>query len=103
MNKGIDNLLKLGQAFENSSLSEARDLIGLIYPENFTFRGNDFQTTRVNEIVNCIYLVNNELGVKKNGTKDDFYLLSRVVTPSIQIPNHFMQDLKKLAYFNGVY
>lgn len=80
MNKGIDNLLKLGEALEKSSLTEARDLIGLIYPENFTFRGNDFQTARVNEIVNCIYLVNKELDVKKNGTKDDFYLLSRVVT-----------------------
>lgn len=72
MNKGIDNLLKLGNAIENTSLSEARELIGLIYPENFTFRGNDFQTARVNEIINCIYLVNKELAVKKKRDKRRF-------------------------------
>lgn len=31
---------------------------------------------------------------------DDF-ILSRVVTPTGQISNHFMQDLKKLAYYSG--
>ena len=80
MNTGLENLLKLGEACENSSLADTRELIGLIYPENFTFRENQFQTTRINEIVNCIYLVNNRLRVKKNGTKDDIFLLSRVVT-----------------------
>ena len=77
---GLENLLKLGEACENSSLADTRELIGLIYPENFTFRENQFQTTRINEIVNCIYLVNNRLWAKKNGTKDDIFLLSRVVT-----------------------
>ena len=38
------------------------------------------RTARVNEMVNCIYLVNNRLWAKKNGTKDDIFLLSRVVT-----------------------
>lgn len=80
MNQGVENLIRLGTAYEKSNLVESRDLIGLIYPENFTFRGNDFQTARVNEIMRCIYLVNSELEAKKNGTKDDFYLLSRVVT-----------------------
>ena len=80
MNQGLDNLLRLGETYEKSTLAEARDLIGLIYPENFTFRENDFQTARTNEIVNCIYLVNSKLEAKKNGTKDDFIALSRVVT-----------------------
>ncbi|HYD90708.1 MAG TPA: recombinase family protein, partial [Flavobacterium sp.] len=80
MGKGLNNLISLGSAYENGTLADAREMIGLIYPENFTFRGNDFQTARVNEIVNCIYLVNKELDVKKNGTKDDFFALSRVVT-----------------------
>lgn len=61
-------------------LSEARSLIGLVYPENFTIRENKVQTARVNKIVECIYLINRELVNKKNGTKDDFYLLSRRVT-----------------------
>lgn len=37
--------------------------------------------------------------VKKNGTKDDVFLLSRVVTVTKQFTNHFMNDLKELAYF----
>ncbi|WP_241775701.1 zinc ribbon domain-containing protein [Flavobacterium sp. Root420] len=98
-NTGLENLLKLGDAFDNGTLADSREMIGLIFPENFTFQESKIKTARVNEMVNCIYLVNNRLRAKKNGTKDDIFLLSRVVTPKIQISNHFLQDLKKLAYF----
>ncbi|WP_143394932.1 hypothetical protein [Flavobacterium sp. 2] len=101
--KGVDNLIKLNDSYLKRDLSDARSLIGLVYPENFTIHENKVQTARVNKIVESIYLINKELKAKKNGTKDDFYLLSREVTPNIRNPNHFMQDLKKLAYFNGVY
>jgi hypothetical protein len=73
MNTGLENLLKLGEACENSSLADTRELIGLIYPENFTFRENQFQTTRLNEIINCIYLVNNRLRAKKTEQKMIFF------------------------------
>ncbi|WP_341688360.1 hypothetical protein [Flavobacterium calami] len=99
VNMGIEKLAQLNYAFEKASLAEARDLIGLIYPENFTFKNNQFQTARVNEITTAIYVVNKELQHKKKGTKDDFNLLSRRVTFSSQFTNHFMNDLKKLAYF----
>lgn len=55
---GLDRLMQLNFAHTNTNLSEARDLIGLIYPENFTFRNNQFQTARVNEIACRIYLIN---------------------------------------------
>ncbi|WP_100844285.1 hypothetical protein [Flavobacterium sp. 5] len=58
LNMGLDRLLELNFAYTNTNLSEARDLIGLIYPENFTFRNNEFQTARVNEIASRIYLIN---------------------------------------------
>jgi hypothetical protein len=74
MGRGLNNLISLGSAYENATLVEARELIGLIYPENFTFRGSTFQTARVNEIMNCIYLVNNELKAKKTGQKTIFSL-----------------------------
>ncbi len=74
MSRGLNNLISIGSAYENSTLVEARELIGLIYPENFTFRGSTFQTARVNEILNCIYLVNNELKTKKTGQKTIFSL-----------------------------
>ncbi|WP_345158849.1 hypothetical protein [Flavobacterium ginsengisoli] len=80
LDKGIENLIKINRAYEDMDLSEARSLIGLVYPENFTIRENKIQTARINKIVESIYLINNELRAKKNGTKDDFYLLSREVT-----------------------
>jgi site-specific DNA recombinase len=79
-NTGLENLLKLGDAFDGGTLADSREIIGLIFPENFTFSENKIRTARVNEIINCIYLVNNRLRAKKNGTKDDIFLLSRVVT-----------------------
>ncbi len=64
------NLIKIGEAYEGSSLAEVRELIGLIYPENFTFRGNDFQTARVNENYQQ-YLFGKTVnyGAKKTGQK----------------------------------
>ncbi|WP_347053569.1 hypothetical protein [Flavobacterium olei] len=96
---GLENLLKLGEAFENGTLANSREMIGLIFPENFTFQESKIKTARVNEMVNCIYLVNNRLRAKKNGTKDDIFLLSRVVTGTGQISTSFLDDLKKLAYY----
>ncbi len=80
LNQGIENFIKLNNSYINSSLAEARDLIGLIYPENFTIRGTHLQTARINKIIESIYLINNELIAKKNGTKERFFSLSREVT-----------------------
>lgn len=96
---GLENLLKLGDAFDNASLADSREMIGLIYPENFTFQENKIQTARTNEMTRFIYLVINILLVKKNGTKDDIFLLFRVVTLTGQISVNFMEDLKRFAYY----
>ncbi|WP_231131593.1 hypothetical protein [Flavobacterium hydrophilum] len=93
-----ENLIKLGEAFDSATLADCIELIGLIFPENFTFKEKKIRTARINEMVNCIYLVNNIL-LKKNGTKDDIFLLSRVVTSTGQISINFMEDLKILAYY----
>lgn len=66
---GLENLFKLGEAFDGGTLSDSREIIGLIFPENFTFSENKIRTARVNEIINCIYLVNNRLRAKKMGQK----------------------------------
>lgn len=97
LNKGVDNLIMLNDTYANRDLSDKRSLIGLIYAENFTIRENKIQTARVNKVIESIYFINKELRAKKNGTKDDFYLLSRRVTSTIQIPNHlFLGDLERL-------
>ncbi|WP_081478725.1 recombinase family protein [Flavobacterium frigoris] len=80
LSNGIENLIRLNNNYSNASLAEARDLIGLIYPENFTIRGEQVQTTRINKVIECIYMINNELSRKKNGTKESFFSLSRKVT-----------------------
>ncbi len=74
LNCGIENLIKLNGAYNNASLVEARDLIGLIYPENFTIRGTQVQTTRINKVIESIYMINNELCSKKTGQKRIFSL-----------------------------
>ena len=99
--KGVDNLIKLSDSYLKRDLSDARSLIGLVYPENFTIHENKVQTARVNKIVESIYLINKQLKEKKNGTKDDFYLLSREVTSTIQFTNrHLLDDLKALSSIN---
>ncbi|WP_074722154.1 recombinase family protein [Flavobacterium frigoris] len=80
LNSGIENLIRLNNSYNDASLADARELIGLIYPENFTIRGEQVQTTRINKVIESIYMINNELGLKKNGTKENFFSLSRKVT-----------------------
>lgn len=65
---GLENLIKLGEAFDSATLADSREIIGLIFPENFTFQEKKIRTTRINEMVNCIYLVNNRLRAKKKKT-----------------------------------
>ena len=69
LDKGIDNLIKINQAYLDMDLSDARGLIGLVYPENFTIHENKVQTARVNKIVESIYVINKELEDKKMGQK----------------------------------
>ena len=58
---------KLDFIFSSCDLSQKRRLIGSIFPENLTFDGEEHRTTRINEVLNFIYLINNELKSKKNG------------------------------------
>ena len=54
------------------ALAEARDLIGLIYPDNVTIRGTHLQTARINKIIESIYLANSKLMDKKKGQREIF-------------------------------
>jgi DNA invertase Pin-like site-specific DNA recombinase/transcription elongation factor Elf1 len=74
LNSGIENLIRLNNSYNDASLADARELIGLIYPENFTIRGEQVQTTRINKVIKSIYMINNELMRKKTGQKRIFSL-----------------------------
>ncbi len=80
LNSGIENLLKLHECYISGEWVDSRDLIGSIYPENFTILKNEFRTTRVNEVVGIIYLINSRIPLNKNGTKKNFSSLSHKVT-----------------------
>jgi site-specific DNA recombinase len=80
LNDGIENLLTLHESYKGGLWGYSRDLIGSIFPENFTILKNEFRTARVNEIVGVIYLINKALFLNKNGTKKKFSSLSHLVT-----------------------
>lgn len=77
---GIKNLLKLDRCWNIEELNKSRDLIGSIFPENFTILENEFRTTRINEVVKIIYTINKGLDPNKNGTKKNIPSLSHQVT-----------------------
>ena len=51
LKQGIENLFRIHSIYENSEFVVCRDLIGSIYPENLTYDGIGFRTTRINEAV----------------------------------------------------
>jgi site-specific DNA recombinase len=60
-----------------------------MYPEKLGFDGEAYQTVRMNEAANLIYLINNKLGAKKNRTKLDFSSLSDSVAGAGLEPTTF--------------
>lgn len=73
---GVENLLRLHECYVSGNWGECRDLLGSIYPENFTIEKNEFRTARVNEVVPIIYLINSILDKNKNGTRKNLSSLS---------------------------
>ncbi|WP_338841908.1 recombinase family protein [Flavobacterium ginsenosidimutans] len=78
---GIKNLMKLNECCSEADLTHFRNIIGSIYPEKFTIEEKQFRTARINEVVQLVYLINEELAPKNNGTKKKKSSLSRQVTP----------------------
>ena len=64
----MDNLISLDERFEKGTVKEQREIVGSIYPENLIFNGEYYRTTRLNEALRQIYLMESGLQVKKNGT-----------------------------------
>ncbi len=93
LNSGIENLLKLHECYISGEWVDSRDLIGSIYPENFTILKNEFRTTRVNEVVGIIYLINSRIPLNKNGTKKNFSSLSHKVTSAGFEPATFRAEI----------
>ncbi len=65
LNQGIENLYRLNSIYQKSKFVECRDLIGSIYPENLIFDRVGFRTTKINEAVQLMYLINEQLDSNK--------------------------------------
>ncbi len=77
--QGISKLITITKSVEKGELSEMSKDIGSIYPEKITFSESEVRTTRRNDFIHHINLINKKLHAQKNGTKIDFSTLSRQV------------------------
>jgi len=70
----------LDARYENGTVYQKRKIIGSIFPEKLTFDGSGFRTTRINEAVSLLCLINKKLDLKENGTNLNALDLSHKVT-----------------------
>jgi site-specific DNA recombinase len=64
----MDNLLNWATIYETRGIEKKREVISSMYPEKMTFDGFVLRTTRINEAVRFIYMINSQLGQNKNRT-----------------------------------
>jgi len=81
INTAISNISQLEILYTKGSVTQKRKIIGSMFPEKLTFDGFQYRTTRVNEAINLITLINKKLEVKKNGTNHLSSDLSHHVIP----------------------
>ncbi len=79
ISRGVAKVIELQDALHKGNLAEVRTEVGSIYPEKIVFDGSKVRTTRRNDFVQHINLINKKLMENKNGTKVDFSTLSRQV------------------------
>ena len=79
--KAISSISNFDSLYENGNITQKRKIIGSVFPEKLTFDGFQFRTTRINEALEYILLIDNKIGGKKNGTNSSILNLSREVIP----------------------
>lgn len=81
LDDAIFNLTKLNLIYKNSSPEEKRQMVGSMFSEKFTFEELKHRTAILTDTYKIIYLINSELGGKKNGTKENISSLCHRVIP----------------------
>lgn len=69
IDQGLSKIMEINHNLENGSLMEIREDIGSIYPEKMQFEKTGVRTTRRNDFIQYINLINKKLGAKKTGQK----------------------------------
>lgn len=81
LNSATNALSSLDMIYETGDISFKREIIGSIFPEKLVFEDGVYRTTNMNEVAQLMYQIDNELGVKKKRTSQDFSCLSAKVIP----------------------
>ena len=93
---GVDALSNLKIHYANSAIRDKQQLISSIFPEKFEFDGKKCRTTRINDFLRRILLIDNDLQNKKSGQLSKKIELSTVVEPGrVELPSK--QATKKLS------
>ncbi len=79
--KAITSISQLDNLYINGTITQKRKIISSMFPEKLTFDGFQYRTTRVNEAINFICLIDKKIKGKKNGTSLNVLDLSQDVTP----------------------
>ncbi|MDG3581074.1 hypothetical protein [Galbibacter pacificus] len=96
MEKGYNCISKLDILYSKGDIFVKRKLIPSIFPEKLTIISGKVRTTKINEAIAIILLINSNLQINKKEDKSKNINLSSMVTPEIQISNHFIEDIKHL-------
>ena len=80
-NKAISNISQLDVLYTEGTVTQKRKIISSMFPEKLTFDSFQYRTTRVNEAIRLMCLIDSKVGGKKNGTSLTFSDLSQEVTP----------------------
>lgn len=99
LNIAISSISQLDVLYTKGSVTQKRKIVGSMFPEKLTFDGFQYRTTRVNEAINLMVLINKKLENKKNGTNHLFSDLSHEVIPLVQNSNYLLQDLRRLVIY----
>ena len=67
LEKAISNLENLDKIYKEATVRRKREIIGSIFPEKMTFDGFHFRTTRMNEVVRLIFLLDGGFSENEKG------------------------------------
>lgn len=97
IDKGLDVLEHIDQAYTAGSTQVKRNIIGSMFPDRLEFDGEHYRTARVNEAVRIIFNIGEAFAKIKLGQVHSVSDLSQEVNPLVHFSNLFLSDLKKLA------
>lgn len=96
LKNGVDALSNLKAHYANSAIRDKQQLISSIFPEKFDFDGKKCRTTRINDVLRCILLIDNDLQNKKSGQLSKKIELSTLVESGrVELPSK--QATKELS------